>query len=105
MTGVTVRANPLYAAELELSTRINAWVASAPFAHAERTPSSLTKIKLAATGDFPAAVTGKVGGVVAGAIFATMPVHDPAAPPAPGTLGCVVAFGVPMGVALVAFTV
>ena len=34
-----------------------------------------------------------------------MPVHDPFDPPAPGTVGCVVGLGVPMGVVLVALTV
>ena len=44
-------------------------------------------------------------GVVAGAVFATIPVQDPLVPPAPGTVGCVVALGVPMGVAFDALTV
>src|SRR2546429_6911700 len=84
---------------------MRAWVASAPFAQAESTPSSVTKMKLAATAAFPGAVTGKVGGVVAGAILATIPVHDPLEPPTPGTVGCVVAFGVPKGVAFVGVAV
>jgi len=62
-------------------------------------------MKLAATAAFPGATTGKVGGVVAGATLDTMPVHDPFGLPAPGTDGCVVALGVPIGVALVGLTV
>jgi len=45
------------------------------------------------------------GGVVAGATLATIPVHEPLVPPMPGTLGWIVALGVPMGVAFVALTV
>src|SRR5437762_10729066 len=85
--GVTAMARPLYTAELELSTWVKACAVSAPPAQADRTPSSVTKMKLAATGAFPGAVTGKVGGVVAGAILATIPVQEPFEPPAPGTVG------------------
>ena len=73
-------------------------------AQAERTPSSVTKMNPAPTGDLPGAVTGKVGGVVAGAILATMPVQEPFLPPDPGTVGFNAALGIPSGVALVAFT-
>ena len=52
------------------------------------------------------AITGKVGGVVAGVpLVDTVPVQLPTEPPAPGTVGWVFALGVPSGVALVVFTV
>src|SRR5438105_10510714 len=70
--GVVTIARPLYTAVFELSAMTNAWVASAPLAQADSTPSSDTKMKLAATAALPGAVTGNVGGVVAGAMFATM---------------------------------
>src|SRR5437879_271214 len=103
--GVVTIARPLYTAFAELSIMTNACVASAPFAHAESTPSSVTKMKPAATAALPGAVTGNVGGVVAGAVLATIPVQTPLGMPAPGTVGWVVGLGVPSGVAFVAFTV
>src|ERR1041385_1856879 len=94
--GVVTMARPLYTALLELSCSTKACVASAPPAQPERTPSSDTKMKLAATAALPGAVSGNVGGVVAGAVFAMTPVHEPpVAPPALGIVGCVVGLGVP----------
>jgi len=99
---VPSKARPVYTAVEELSTCTNPWVASVPSDQAESTPSRVTKIKLAATGPLPGAVTGKGSGLIKlGAVLATIPVQTPlGTPPAPGTFAWGVAFGLPKATVL-----
>src|SRR4051812_38505826 len=99
-------ARPLYTELDELSIARIACAGSAALAHPAIVPSSVAKMKLAERG------VGSVGPTTVNAVvtlFATIPVQEPPAlPPAPGTVGFNVAFGVPSaapGVLLDAYTV